>query len=150
MLLLLVGGHAADRDLGFLDLAKAIGRGLRAIFRGAVAGGDAAARTAAKTHSDWREHRDARAEARDRRRCDRRDEQLSGGRGGTSNRPSPSPRRRTSTPRSSTPRPPKRRSPRIGNEQVELKNYDSEDAVAVVDEGERAHAGLTPMGSKRA
>ncbi|HEY6145316.1 MAG TPA: DNA translocase FtsK, partial [Solirubrobacterales bacterium] len=28
-------------------------------------------------------------------------------------------------------------------------NYDSEDAVAVVDEGDRAHAGLTPMGSKR-
>jgi S-DNA-T family DNA segregation ATPase FtsK/SpoIIIE len=38
--------------------------------------------------------------------------------------------------------------PEVG-EQVELKNYDSEDAVAVVDEGDRAHAGLTPMGSKR-
>src|SRR4029077_7541262 len=34
-------------------------------------------------------------------------------------------------------------------DEVELKNYDSEDAVAVVDEGDRAHAGLTPMGSKR-
>ena len=32
---------------------------------------------------------------------------------------------------------------------VELQNYDSEDAVAVVDEGDRAHAGLTPMGTKR-
>jgi DNA segregation ATPase FtsK/SpoIIIE, S-DNA-T family len=35
------------------------------------------------------------------------------------------------------------------DQEVELKNYDSEDAVAVVDEGDRAHAGLTPMGSKR-
>jgi DNA segregation ATPase FtsK/SpoIIIE, S-DNA-T family len=31
----------------------------------------------------------------------------------------------------------------------ELRNYDPEDAVAVVDPGDRAHAGLTPMGSKR-
>ena len=31
----------------------------------------------------------------------------------------------------------------------ELRNYDPADAVAVVDEGERAQAGLTPMGSKR-
>jgi DNA segregation ATPase FtsK/SpoIIIE, S-DNA-T family len=30
-----------------------------------------------------------------------------------------------------------------------MSNYDSADAVAVVDEGDRAHAGLTPMGSKR-
>ena len=44
-------------------LARGIGRGLRAIFRGAFAGGDAAARTVVKTHAEWREHRDARAEA---------------------------------------------------------------------------------------
>ena len=31
----------------------------------------------------------------------------------------------------------------------ELRNYDPEDAVAVVDEGDRAQAGLTPMGNKR-
>ncbi|HSK50747.1 MAG TPA: DNA translocase FtsK [Solirubrobacterales bacterium] len=31
----------------------------------------------------------------------------------------------------------------------ELRNYDPEDAVAVVDEGDRAHAGLTPLGNKR-
>ena len=31
----------------------------------------------------------------------------------------------------------------------ELQNYDSEDAVAVVDDGDRAQAGLTPMGNKR-
>ena len=39
--------------------------------------------------------------------------------------------------------------PEDGRTRVELQNYDSEDAVAVVDEGDRAHAGLTPMGSKR-
>ncbi len=31
----------------------------------------------------------------------------------------------------------------------ELRNYDPADAVAVVDEGDRAHAGLTPLGNKR-
>src|SRR6185295_10974023 len=44
-------------------LAKGVGRGLRTLFRGVFASGDAAARTVARTHADWREHREARAEA---------------------------------------------------------------------------------------
>src|SRR5215213_9475858 len=62
VLLLLVGGMLLT-GTSVNDLAKGIGRSLRAIFRGLFAGGDAAARTVVKTHADWREHREARAEA---------------------------------------------------------------------------------------
>ena len=56
-------------------LARGIGRGLRALFRGIFVGGDAAARTVARTHADWREQREARAGETEAGR-DRRDEHL--------------------------------------------------------------------------
>ncbi|MDX6589792.1 MAG: hypothetical protein QOI84_1066, partial [Solirubrobacterales bacterium] len=62
VLLLLVGGMLLT-GTSVSALARGIGRGGRAIFRGAFAGGDAAAHTVARTHADWREHREARAEA---------------------------------------------------------------------------------------
>src|SRR6476646_5166050 len=62
VLLLLVGGMLLT-GTSVSALARGIGRGLRSIFRGVFAGGDAASRTVAKTHADWREHREARAEA---------------------------------------------------------------------------------------
>src|SRR4051812_30745397 len=62
VLLLMVGGMLLT-GTSVSALARAIGRSLRTVFRGAFAGGDAAARTVARTHADWREHRDARAEA---------------------------------------------------------------------------------------
>ncbi|HWN72252.1 MAG TPA: hypothetical protein VNN15_00425, partial [Solirubrobacterales bacterium] len=62
ILLLVVGGMLLT-GTSVSALARSLGRGLRAIFRGAFAGGDAAARTVARTHADWREHREARAEA---------------------------------------------------------------------------------------
>ncbi len=62
VLVLLVGGMLLT-GTSVSDLAKAVGRGVRRVFRSLFAGGDAAARTVAKTHADWREHRDARAEA---------------------------------------------------------------------------------------
>src|SRR5215218_1023899 len=62
VLLLLVGGMLLT-GTSVSDLVKGIGHGLRAIFSGIFTGGDAAARTVAKTHADWREHREARAEA---------------------------------------------------------------------------------------
>ena len=146
VLLLLVGGMLLT-GTSVSDLAKGIGRGLRAIFRGIFSGGDAAARTVAKTHADWREHRDARAEAAT----------VAG----------------ATDVMSSYPEDEEDFEPTVAlaeeddfdtqifdaetseedevapDKEVELKNYDSEDAVAVVDEGDRAHAGLTPMGSKR-
>jgi S-DNA-T family DNA segregation ATPase FtsK/SpoIIIE len=44
-------------------LARGIGGAGRAAFRGAFRGGDAAARTVARTHMDWREKRQTRSEA---------------------------------------------------------------------------------------
>ncbi|HXQ89339.1 MAG TPA: hypothetical protein VN733_06825, partial [Solirubrobacterales bacterium] len=62
VLLLVVGGMLLT-GTSVSALGRGLGRGLRAAFRGVFAGGDAAARTVAKTHADWREHREARAEA---------------------------------------------------------------------------------------
>ncbi|HEX6781434.1 MAG TPA: DNA translocase FtsK [Solirubrobacterales bacterium] len=147
VLLLVVGGMLLT-GTSVSDLARGIGRGLRSIFRGLFAGGDAAARTVAKTHADWREHRDARAEAAT----------LAGQTDVMSGYPEDEEdfeptvalaeeddfdtqifEAETSEEDEVQPE----------GEQVELQNYDSEDAVAVVDEGDRAHAGLTPMGSRR-
>jgi S-DNA-T family DNA segregation ATPase FtsK/SpoIIIE len=156
VLLLLVGGMLLT-GTSVSALARGIGRGLRAIFRGAFAGGDAAARTVARTRADWREHREARAEAAtvagatdvmsaypeededfeptvalaeeddfDSQIFDASDEAE------TETHVLPA--------EDDAEEPPPK---------VELQNYDSADAVAVVDEGDRAHAGLTPMGNKR-
>jgi DNA segregation ATPase FtsK/SpoIIIE, S-DNA-T family len=157
VLLLLVGGMLLT-GTSVSALAKGIGRGLRATFRGLFAGGDAAARTVAKTHADWREHREARAEAGTLAgptdvmssypeededfepmvalaEEDDFDAQLFDAEAETETQVIPGEDGEGSE-----------EEPDGG---VELKNYDSEDAVAVVDEGDRAHAGLTPMGSKR-
>jgi S-DNA-T family DNA segregation ATPase FtsK/SpoIIIE len=155
VMLLVVGGMLLT-GTSVSALARGIGRGLRSIFRGVFAGGDAAARTVARTHADWREHREARAEAAT----------LAG----------------ATDVMSSYPEDDEDFEPTValaeeddfdaelfdadadaethaiasedGDEGesepgVELQNYEPEDAVAVVDEGDRAHAGLTPMGSKR-
>ncbi|HET9197512.1 MAG TPA: DNA translocase FtsK [Solirubrobacterales bacterium] len=147
VLLLVIGGMLLT-GTSVSDLARGIGRSLRAVFRGLFAGGDAAARTVAKTHADWREHREARAEAAT----------LAGPTDVMSGYPEDEEDfeptvalaeeddfdtqifdAETSEEDEVEPE----------AERVELQNYDSEDAVAVVDEGDRAHAGLTPMGSKR-
>jgi len=156
VLLLVVGGMLLT-GTSVSALARGIGRSLRAIFRGAFAGGDAAARTVARTRADWREHREARAEAAtlagptdvmsaypeededfeptvalaeeddfDSQIFDAQDE------ADTETHVLPA--------EDDAEEPPPK---------VELQNYDSTDAVAVVDEGDRAQAGLTPMGSKR-
>ncbi len=154
VLLLVVGGMLLT-GTSVSALARGVGRGLRAIFRGAFAGGDAAARTVAKTHADWREHREARAEAATLAGAtdvmssypeededfeptvalaeeDDFDSQVFDAEADTETNVLPVDEGEEE------PEP-----------QAELQNYDSEDAVAVVDEGDRAHAGLTPMGSKR-
>jgi len=146
VLLLVVGGMLLT-GTSVSALARGIGRSLRAIFRGAFAGGDAAARTVARTHADWRQHREARADAAT----------LAGPTDVMSSYPEENEDfeptvalaeeddfdtqifdAETSEEEAVEP-----------DQEVELKNYDSEDAVAVVDAGDRAHAGLTPMGSKR-
>ncbi len=157
VLLLVVGGMLLT-GTSVSALARGIGRGLRATFRGIFAGGDAAARTVARTHADWREHREARAEAATLAgptdvmssypeedadfeptvalaEEDDFDAQLFDAEAETETQ---------ALPEGDAGGP--EEEPEAG---VELQNYDSEDAVAVVDDGDRAHAGLTPMGSKR-
>ncbi|HVD40904.1 MAG TPA: DNA translocase FtsK [Solirubrobacterales bacterium] len=150
VLLLVVGGMLLT-GTSVSALARGVGKGLRGIFRGAFAGGDAAARTVARTHADWREHRQARAEAAT----------MAGPTDVMSSYPEEDEDFEPTVALAeeddfdtqifdaeTTEEEPRGSEPEVG-EQVELKNYDSEDAVAVVDEGDRAHAGLTPMGSKR-
>jgi DNA segregation ATPase FtsK/SpoIIIE, S-DNA-T family len=156
VLLLLVGGMLLT-GTSVSALARGIGRSLRAIFRGAFAGGDAAARTVARTHADWREHREARAEAATLAgptdvmssypeededfeptvalaEEDAFDPEIFDAQGEADTKTHVLPAEDDAE------EPPPK---------VELQNYDSADAVAVVDEGDRAHAGLTPMGNKR-
>jgi DNA segregation ATPase FtsK/SpoIIIE, S-DNA-T family len=156
VLLLVVGGMLLT-GTSVSDLARGIGRSLRALFRGIFVSGDAAARTVAKTHADWREHREARAEAAT----------LAGATDVMSAYPEDDEdfeptvaladedefdaqvfdaqaEEETATHVLSDEEGEEEPAP-----QAELQNYDSEDAVAVVDPGDRAHAGLTPMGSKR-
>ena len=159
LLLLVVGGMLLT-GTSVSALARAIGRGLRGAFRGVFAGGDAAARTVARTHADWREHREARAEAAT----------LAGATDVMSTYPEEDEDFEPTvalaeeddeldaavfdaeTGEFSTedlPDTPGREAEDVPVDGDELQNYDSADAVAVVDEGDRAHAGLTPMGSKR-
>jgi DNA segregation ATPase FtsK/SpoIIIE, S-DNA-T family len=154
ILLLLCGGMLLT-GTSVSALARGTGRAMRSLFRGAFAGGDAAARTVARTHADWRQHREARAEAAT----------LAGPTDVMSAYPEDDadfeptvalaeeddfdstvfdPEADTQTQllpaEDDAEEPPGK---------AELQNYDSADAVAVVDAGDRAHAGLTPMGSKR-
>jgi len=156
VLLLVVGGMLLT-GTSVSALARGVGRSLRALFRGVFAGGDAAARTVARTHADWREHREARAEAATLAgptdvmsaypeededfeptvalaEEDDFDSQIfdAGEESDTETHVLPA--------EDDAEEPPQK---------VELQNYDSADAIAVTDEGDRAHAGLTPMGNKR-
>jgi DNA segregation ATPase FtsK/SpoIIIE, S-DNA-T family len=138
ILLLLVGGMILT-GTSVSSLARGFGRGIRAAFRG----GDAAARTVARTHADWRESRDARAEAATVAGptdvmsaypeddadfeptvalAEEDDRGIFEAETAEEEEPDPA---------------------------AELQSYDSEDAVAVVDPGDRAQAGLTPMGTRR-
>jgi S-DNA-T family DNA segregation ATPase FtsK/SpoIIIE len=156
VLLLVVGGMLLT-GTSVSALARGIGRSLRAIFSGLFAGGDAAAKTVARTHADWRQHREARAEAAtqagptDVMSSYPEDEEdfeptvalaeedenefdasIFDAEAESEDETHVIPAEEDEEP-----------------DQQELQNYESEDAVAVVDEGDRAHAGLTPMGSKR-
>ena len=159
VLLLVVGGMLLT-GTSVSALTRGIGRSLRAIFRGVFVSGDAVGRTVAKTHADWREHREARAEAAT----------LAGATDVMSSYPEDdedfeptvalaeedefdaqvfSAESEDDTPAEDSPGTPGREAEDVPVDGDELQNYDSDDAVAVVDPGDRAHAGLTPMGSKR-
>ncbi|MGC1165661.1 MAG: DNA translocase FtsK [Solirubrobacterales bacterium] len=62
VLILLVGGMLLT-GTSVSTLARGIGRAVKATFRGVFHGSDAAAKTVARTHADWREQRQTRSEA---------------------------------------------------------------------------------------
>jgi DNA segregation ATPase FtsK/SpoIIIE, S-DNA-T family len=64
-LLMVVAGGMLLTGTSVSVLVRGIGRGLRGLFRGVFVGGDAAARTVARTHADWREQRVKQAEQTD-------------------------------------------------------------------------------------
>jgi DNA segregation ATPase FtsK/SpoIIIE, S-DNA-T family len=157
VLLLVVGGMLLT-GTSVSALARGIGRAIRSTFRGLFASGDAAARTVARTHADWRQHREAREATT-----------LAGATDVMSSYPEDD---EDFEPTVALAEEDEDFQPPIFDAdadaetethvlpadgaaeeetaaEVELQNYDSEDAVAVVDPGDRAHAGLTPMGSKR-
>ncbi len=151
VLMLLIGGMLLT-GTSVSSLARGVGRGARATTRTIFHGGDAAARTVARTHADWREQRETKTVATQ---------------AGPTDVMSSYPDTDEFEPTVA-----------LGEEEdfdssifaaaaeddsveeteeeaadeeptMDLRNYDPADAVAVVDEGDRAHAGLTPMGSKR-
>ena len=145
VLLLVVGGMLLT-GTSVSALTRGIGRSLRAIFRGVFVSGDAVGRTVAKTHADWREHREARAEAAT----------LAGATDVMSSYPEDdedfeptvalaeedefdaqvfSAESEDDTPAEDSPGTPGREAEDVPVDGDELQNYDSDDAVAVVDPG---------------
>src|SRR4051794_27087903 len=62
MLILAVGGMLLT-GTSVAALARGIGRGIRALFRGVFFSGEAATQTVARTHAEWQKHRESRAGA---------------------------------------------------------------------------------------
>jgi len=157
LLLLLVGGMLLT-GTSVSALATGIGRGLRAVFRAVFFSGTEAAGTIARHHDEWRERRDERAEEKETDVMasypDEDDAEFAptvalaeddGFDASIFNRES-DPEAETVVAAAEEPEEDEELPPVA---ERDLRNYDPEDAVAVVDEGDRAHAGLTPQGNKR-
>jgi DNA segregation ATPase FtsK/SpoIIIE, S-DNA-T family len=147
VLMLLVGGMLLT-GTSVSTLARGIGRGARATTRTVFHGGDAAARTVARSHADWREQRQTRSGA----------ETVAGATDVMSTYPDTDEFEPTvqladddfdSSIFAAETEADAAEEPVDEEPTPELRNYDPADAVAVVDQGDRAHAGLTPLGNKR-
>ncbi|MGV1049356.1 MAG: DNA translocase FtsK [Solirubrobacterales bacterium] len=149
-LLMLLAGGMLLTGTSVSALVRGIARGLRTVFRAIFFSGTEAAQTVARTHADWRERRESDPE-----------ETAAGPTDVMSSYPEddedfeptvaladedgfdPAIFDFTADPEAD---------PEVVAEpepEPDLRNYDPVDAVAVVDPGERAQAGLTPMGGKR-
>jgi len=155
LLLLLVGGMLLT-GTSVSALLTGIGRGLRTIFQAIFFSGTEAAGTIARHHDEWRERRDERAEEKQTDVMasypdeDDDDFEPTVALAEDDNAFDPAifdleseAEAETEVVAEEEPE------PEPDEEQQELRNYDPADAVAVVDEGDRAHAGLTPLGNKR-
>ncbi len=156
-LLLLLAGGMLLTGTSVSTLVTGIGRGLRSVFRAIFFGGTEAAQTVARQHADWREQRETKAE--DRASAAATDVMSSYPEDDEDFEPTVALADDDDAPFDSSifdanagegdedetgviadgPREP----------DPDLITHDPVDAVAVVDEGERAQAGLTPLGNKR-
>jgi S-DNA-T family DNA segregation ATPase FtsK/SpoIIIE len=156
-LLLLLAGGMLLTGTSVSALVRGIARGLHTIFRAIFFSGTEAARNAAQTHADWRQRREADAEETDSAPTDvmssypEDDEDFEptialaeGDEGFDPAIFDIDSEAETQTQAIVEAEPEEEPEP-----EQDLRNYDPVDAVAVVDEGERAQARLTPMGSKR-
>ncbi len=158
LLLLLVGGMLLT-GTSVSALVTGIGRGLRAVFRAVFFSGTEAAGTIARHHDEWRERRDRDAEERKTDVMasypDEEDEEFQptvalaedDGFDASIFDSESEPEAETEVAGAEEPDTEEEELPPVAER--DLRNYDPEDAVAVVDEGDRAHAGLTPAGNKR-
>jgi DNA segregation ATPase FtsK/SpoIIIE, S-DNA-T family len=153
-LLMLLAGGMLLTGTSVSTLARGIARGLHTVFRAVFFSGTEAAQTVSRTHADWRERREANPEETGAGPTDvmssypeddedfeptvaLADEDEGGFDAAVFDLQSePEAETEVVTEPEREPDP-------------DLRNYDPVDAVAVVDPGERAQAGLTPMGTKR-
>ncbi|HUB99655.1 MAG TPA: DNA translocase FtsK [Solirubrobacterales bacterium] len=158
-LLLLLAGGMLLTGTSVSTLVRGVARGLHTVFRAIFFSGTEAARSASQAHTDWRQRRDAAADP-DSAPTDVMSgypedddefeptvalaEDEDGFAPGIFDLESGA---EAETVVIAEEEPEQEEEPEP--EQEELRNYDPVDAVAVVDEGDRAQAGLTPMGSKR-
>jgi S-DNA-T family DNA segregation ATPase FtsK/SpoIIIE len=152
LLLLLVGGMLLT-GTSVSSLATGIGRGLRTAFRAIFFSGAEAAQTVARQHAGWREQREARASAA------AADVMSSYPEDDEDFEPTVALADEDDTPFDSSIFGAKAGEEDEDETEVvdeaarepdpDLITHDPVDAVAVVDEGERAQAGLTPLGNKR-
>ncbi len=153
-LLLLLAGGMLLTGTSVSALVRGIARGLHTVFRAVFFSGTEAARNAAQTHADWRERREAGAEGADSAPTDvmssypEDDEDFEPTVALADEDKGFDPAIFDSESEAETQafaaEPEEESVP-----EEDLRNYDPVDAIAVVDDGDRAQAGLTPMGSKR-
>ncbi len=155
LLLLLVGGMLLS-GTSFSMLATGIGRGLRTVFRAVFFSGTEAAQTVARKHDDWREQREAKAE--DRASAAETDVMSSYPEDDEGFEPTVALAEEDDFDSSifdaqakleDEPDEPETEVEPVVDHDPDLRTHDPEDAVAVVEDGDRAQAGLTPLGNKR-
>jgi DNA segregation ATPase FtsK/SpoIIIE, S-DNA-T family len=154
-LLLLLAGGMLLTGTSVSALVRGVARGLHTVFRAIFFSGTEAARSASQAHADWRERREADTGSgpTDVMSGYPEDDEEFEPTVALADEDDLDPaifdidseaEAKTVAIAGSEPQPDAEPDP-----DEDLRNYDPVDAVAVVDEGDRAQAGLTPMGSKR-
>jgi S-DNA-T family DNA segregation ATPase FtsK/SpoIIIE len=156
-LLLLLAGGMLLTGTSVSALVRGVARGLHAVFRAIFFSGTEAARNAAQTHADWRERREADGGDADSAPTDvmssypedDEDFEPTVALADEDEAFDPAIFDIASDAEAETQAIPAAEPEEEPEPEEDLRNYDPVDAIAVVDDGARAQAGLTPMGSKR-